>query len=235
MMRRTRELTGETLEFNFWPSFTDLMLSVVLIMIVIMFLYVSYLSVDNVSLNIVKQNQSEILNNISKAYNILPNKIKSRVNIEKYTIGNDIIVQNEPALQKISFQEKVLFATGDSELQDSGKTILSVVGKILKERISNIKEIQIQGHADTTGTPSGNLQLGSERSMNVYKYLLDKVGIDPARHLISATTFGQYKPSNRDAEDLTYNNEKLIRDNSDKLKKNGNRRIELLIFYAVAQ
>ena len=233
-MRRSNLFDEEAMEFNFWPSFTDLMLSVVLIMIVILFLYISYLSIESVSLSTVKQNQSEVLSAIASAYKTDAQTISSTPNITKYSIANDILVQNEPALQRISFQENVLFVSGDSKLRFEGKKVLDVVGGVLSDKLASIREIQIQGHADTDGDSKNNLRLASERAMNVYRYLQDQVGIDPAKHLMSATTFGEYKPVNRDEENLKYSQKLLESDNSNISKKRKNRRIELLIFYTVA-
>lgn len=233
-MKRAGDFRDEVMEFNFWPSFTDLMLSVVLILIIILFCYVSYLAAENVNLRTVKQNQYDVVQAISNAYHVQPTKLDSSANLVRYSVSNDIIIQNEPTLQKISFQENILFHSGDSKLREEGRQILGVVGQVLIKKLSNIRELQIQGHADTDGSSESNLYLASERAMNVYQYLEKHVGVDPAKHLMSATTFGNYKPVTRSDEDMSYNEDRLALDNNTVMKKQRNRRIELLIFYKVA-
>lgn len=233
-MRRSGDFRDEVMEFNFWPSFTDLMLSVILILVIVLFCYISYLAAENVNLRAVKQNQYEVVEAISQAYHVKPTKLDSSANLTRYGVSKDIIIQSEPTLQKISFQENILFHSGDSSLREEGRQILEIVGRVLVHKLANIRELQIQGHADTDGSSESNLKLASERAMNVYQYLEKNVGVDPAKHLISATTFGNYKPVTRSEEDMSYNEDRLALDNSTVAKKQRNRRIELLIFYKVA-
>jgi hypothetical protein len=55
--------------------------------------------------------------------------------------------------------------------------------------------------------------------------------IDPAAHLMSATTFGEFNPVQRAGEKGAYDRDKLLRDNLDKGQRDNNRRVELLLFY----
>ena len=70
--------------------------------------------------------------------------------------------------------------------------------------------------------------------MAVYKYLQFNVGIDPAKHLMSATSFGRFKPVGREAGD-NYDYEKIQKANATEELMARNRRIEIVIFYKNAQ
>ena len=54
----------------------------------------------------------------------------------------------------------------------------------------------------------------------------DSVGVDPASYLMSATSFGDYKPLQRAEDDSTYSRAQLATDNATTVLKDRNRRIE---------
>ena len=78
---------------------------------------------------------------------------------------------------------------------------------------------------------SSNLHLAALRAIEVFNFLQNKIKIDPAKHLMSATSFGEYKPVQRSVRDSTYTPEKLKRHNNTKKLKAQNRRMEILLFY----
>ncbi|MBF0343622.1 MAG: OmpA family protein [Nitrospirae bacterium] len=217
--------------FNFWPSFADLMLSVVLILVLVIFLVLAVLAAGSVNLKLVESNQMEIISKLADVYKTTPVVIDTH----KYGISNDIIVVNDVTLQKISFSDQLLFGRDQYELTEEGKQTLTVVGGLLKSKLGFIREIQIQGHADTDASRQfkTNLELAGRRAMTVYSFLQSNVGINPAQHLMSATSFGEYKPVTRSEVDMSYTGKNLMEDNSTKEKKDKNRRIELLLFYLI--
>lgn len=92
--------------------------------------------------------------------------------------------------------DKILFASGQSEVKKEGLDVLQRVIDILK----NVKDksIRIEGHTDNVRIKGRlakqyptNWELSAARALNVTKYLQQQ-GIDPA--LLSATAFGEYKP-----------------------------------------
>jgi len=222
----------EVLDFNFWPSFSDLMLSLVLILILVIFLFLSVITVGTIDLRDVEENQKGMVQEIANAFGVKEKQIKSNF----YEVPNTgIMIQNEPTLQRISFSDRVLFQPDKCGLSRTGKQTLAIVGEKIKKKLAIIREIQIQGHADTDPSReySSNLELAALRAIEVFKYFQDAVGIDPSEHLMSATSFGEFKPVQRSDEDRFYNMERLIRDNSTMGLKDKNRRIELLLFYAL--
>ena len=152
----------------------------------------------------------------------------------------EILIRNEATLQRYSFSDRILFRRNKYDLNEEGKRTLRIVGREIKKNLKDIKEIQIQGHADPDRPAEDyffNLDLAASRAIEVYKFLQRSIRIDPARHLMSATSFGEYKPVQRSTDDSTYNSgQKLMQDNKalDALKAK-NRRIEILLFYQLEQ
>ena len=111
--------------------------------------------------------------------------------------------------------------------------MLQEVGAVFAKKLASIKEIQIQGHADTTpvAAPNTNLLLGAKRAINVFEYLQHNAGIDPASTLISATSFGEYMPVARLDQVDTFNADSLQNANDTPEERALNRRIEILLFY----
>ena len=227
----------DLLDFNFWPSFADLMLSLVLILIVVMFLVIAAISVGSVNLSDVEKSQATIINTIASAYGAKPEQVsKNTYGISLTKLGNaDVIIRNKTTLQQITFADHVLFASDDVHLTENGKAMLRLVGNALKEQLSSIREIQVQGHADTDRTRRHhtNAELAALRAIEVFNFLQNDVGIDPAQHLMSATSFGEFESVQREelGAEAVYEDKKLLDDNATPDLKAKNRRIELLLFY----
>lgn len=225
------------LDFNFWPAFADLMLSLVLILLLVIAVVYASLAVGSVNLRHVQENQEKMVDAIATIFNGKPEKIGEDSfaisTIEKDS--RDIVIKNEPTFQRFSFSTQVLFDSDQYQLKQSGQRVLSEVGGELKKQFKAIGEIQIQGHADTDPTflHRSNLDLAALRAMEVFKFMQDSVGVDPASYLMSATSFGEYKPLQRAEDDSTYSRARLSVDNATTVLKDRNRRIELLLFYRI--
>lgn len=223
------EHNEDVYDFNFWPSFADLMLSLVLILV---FFYVAIVATGMINMRGIRDSQMHLIDDISETTG---QEKQEAAAPDTYIIGKDIIVKNEPTVQKISFADNILFDVNRYELKEQGRTALRSVGAIIVKNLASIREIQIQAHADITPiTNDTNLKLGSRRANEVYEFLKNVVGIDPASHLMSSTSFGEFKPVNRSEEDSNYNLTRLHKDNSTKEQKAMNRRIELLLFYKIS-
>jgi len=101
-----------------------------------------------------------------------------------------------------------------------------------KKKLGAIQEIQIQGHADNQKSKifSSNLELAAHRAIEVFKHF-QELGIDPTRHIMSATSFGEYKSVQRKYSNTYYNSNRLKRDNNTEKKREKNRRIEVVLIY----
>lgn len=223
------------LDFNFWPSFADLMLALVLILVLVLFSVTAVITAGTVNLSHVEKNQREMVSAIATSYSATPVELGKNVYGISIKTPNsyDIVVRNEPGLQRITFSDKILFLPDDDKLNEGGQEILRIVGSALKQQLSIIREIQIQGHADTdaSGRYPSNVHLASARAIRVYAFLQKNVGINPAENLMSVTSFGEYKPVQRSEDDNSYSLERLQADNSTVELKGRNRRVEVLLFY----
>jgi chemotaxis protein MotB len=92
---------------------------------------------------------------------------------------------------------KKMFPPGSVELTAEGEEILLRIANILKEIPD--REIRVEGHTDSTSILGSlkdqyptNWDLSAKRAVNVVKYLIDEVGIEPRR--LSAVAYGEYRP-----------------------------------------
>jgi len=224
------------LEFNFWTAFADLMLALVLVLCVLLFVIIVVISVGTVDLQKVKTNQKFMVDSIAQKYGVTPHQVKDNTFGISTTKDStyDIQIQNDLNSQRITFSDKLLFLPDRTEINPNGQAVIDAVGSILKSQLTSIKEIQVQGHADTlkSGRFKSNTDLAAQRAISVLEYLQnkDKVGIDPSIYLMSATSFGEFKPVQRN-ESIDYNQNKIAQDNYDESLRSRNRRIELVLIY----
>ena len=224
----------DLLTFNFWPSFADMMLALVLVLCLVLFLISASIAIGTVNLREVETNQVKLINEIASDYRVEPRKLSEGT----YGIyfrdhrEPDIEIHNDLNLQRITFSDKVLFEPDHTELKSEGEQVLRVVGSKLRDQMQLIREIQIQGHADTVPSKrfASNVELAANRAIAVFEFLKDQVGIQPAEHLMSVTSFGEYKSVQR-SEGTSYSSEKLMADNQTEELKRRNRRIEMVLIY----
>jgi chemotaxis protein MotB len=106
-----------------------------------------------------------------------------------------------------------MFPPGSVELSGEGQETLLRIANILKEMPE--RDIRIEGHTDNVAI-SGSLKkeyptnwdLSAKRAVNVVKFLIANVNIEPSR--LAAVAFGEYRP---------------IADNDTEKGRNKNRRI----------
>jgi chemotaxis protein MotB len=196
---------------NFWPPWADVLLIILLMLILYIFMqFISYSSASIDELLVVKKRQSqmeeEILREFEKDYK------------------NDIMINRDGSLQKITFSDKILFDLGKAELKEQGRMVLLRMARILNKN-QFYKSIQIEGHTDNlpiTGIlrsryPS-NWELSSARATSVVRYMQDHAGLEP--WFLSATGYSEYHP---------------VVENTDKESRGLNRRIELILVYTTSK
>ena len=169
-----------------------------------------------------------------------------------------IYIFNTPEMQIIRFSESILFDEGKFSLKGRGRLILKRFGKVLKSKINQIRRIQIEGHTDfipynrlikiekpcdifefcdyklEDTIHASNIHLGALRAIEVYKFLIDTVGIDPFKTLISVVSFGKYKPVNR-SEKIAFTPQMLDLANADESLRRANRRVEIVLIYKLSE
>ena len=257
-------MEDNTLDFNFWPSFSDLMLTLVLILVIVVFAVIAAFSIGTDDLRAelqktkkemakvekeqkeiaeaiakVKEKQKKIIEAIAEAYDTDYKEVENdafKIRLEDDG-DTEILIRNEATLQRYSFSDRILFEPDEYYLSEDGKDTLLTVGHQITNNLNSISEIQIQGHADPDppAFEPSNLHLAAKRSIEVFQFLQKKIRIDPAKHLMSATSFGEYKPVQRLDADRSYTQEKIDEDNKTKELKAKNRRMEILLFYRFEQ
>lgn len=143
----------------------------------------------------------------------------------------DITIHNDVTLQRISFGNHILFESDEPDLKPKGKKALRVAGRAIKSKIKYIEEMLIHGHTDRDGERDYNLYLGSKRAVSVFIFLVDDVKINPYKNLMSATSFGFYKPFSRKESDTNFSKERVDYANSTEKRKSRNRRIDIVLNY----
>ncbi len=84
----------------------------------------------------------------------------------------------------------IQFKAGSADIASSSEDTLKQIAKILS--LSPDKCVLIEGHSDASGNPDRNLLLSRDRANSVYKFIVDKSGMDSGR--ISAVGKGQTEP-----------------------------------------
>ena len=224
-------------EDSVWPAFSDLLLSVVLVLILLIGMIEATQMVIDPK---IPEKQDALIKEIAGPSSIILRekaalgtavwKVRS-ASSQKPEVECRIDPQN-PFLQRLAFADNVLFESDQTDLRPEGAALLARVGSAINKRLPSLAEIQINGHADPRATRRyrDNLELASLRANEVYRFLRMNVGLDPTKAVISAASFGEYMPTDR-VREQTFSSEALQDANSTDAKRQQNRRIELLLFY----
>src|SRR5881392_2461927 len=114
------------LDFNFWPSFSDMMLALVLVLCLVLFLVLTVISVGTVNLKQVQDNQMSMITQIAKTYKVQPKQLDAQT----YGISSDnstnydIKIQNDLNQQRIAFSDKILFLPDEIVINAKGQEVL---------------------------------------------------------------------------------------------------------------
>ena len=118
---------------------------------------------------------------------------------------------------KVSIVDKILFASGESEISPEGLKVLKRVGDILKKSADKI--VRVEGHTDNIPIKGRlqkkfptNWELSTARATNVVRFLQDEVGMVPER--LESVGMGEYHP---------------VSENETKEGRAQNRRIEIML------
>ncbi len=155
----TRTINKETEKSNFWPTFTDLICTV--LMVVVLMLFSSESITDSVQIDLVSQ---------------IKDSVKETINL------SEIPVKIDDTTGQITFGEKTMFDLDSSTLKPEAKEILKsfipkYIETLYKDYGDNISKIVIKGHTDDTGSYLYNLELSQQRALSVVKFIVgDEIG-----------------------------------------------------------
>ncbi len=121
----------------------------------------------------------------------------------------------------ITFVEEVLFDSGKATLREDSLAKLDKVSGVIQTVVPDLS-IGIEGHTDNQpirhSAWKSNWELSSARALSVLHFLSDKGGVKPER--LAAIGYGEYRP---------------VVSNDDKLGRQKNRRVEIVILPPVVK
>lgn len=151
--RRTVNKEGEDSN-NFWPTFTDLLATI--LMVVIMLLISSESMVGGVEQGIASNINNSVKQTLQK---------------------NGIPIEIDKKSGEVTFGETALFDTDSDQLKPQAKKILKVfvpryAETIYKDYGDYISKIVVEGHTDDVGTYIYNLDLSQRRAFSVVNFIV---------------------------------------------------------------
>lgn len=199
-------------DFNYWPSFVDVMtiISLVFFFLMIVSVVLTYAKYDESQKNNVeyerlkteverlnkklKENEKNI-DNIAEQRKDLYEDIVDKL---KITL-NDNVVFNEG---RIDINSDVIFAINSSDLSSGGQILASQVADAFYNLLSDenynqkVESIEIRGHTDNVGGGEYNRKLSTERAVSFLNCMLQ----DGSKYEAFATKFkasgmSKYEPS----------------------------------------
>ncbi|OXX84360.1 hypothetical protein AVM15_04875 [Paraclostridium benzoelyticum] len=194
-----RTVNKEEEHSNFWPTFTDLLATI--LMVVIMLLISSESMVGGV--------EQGIASNVN-------NSVKQTLK------ENGIPIEIDKESGEVTFGETALFDTDSDQLKPEAKKILKVfvpkyAETIYKDYGDYISKIIVEGHTDDVGTYIYNLDLSQRRAFSVVNFIVgDEIGDykykDKLTEDIIAVGRSKAEP---------------IKNNDDSVNRNKSRRVEI--------
>jgi len=134
-----------------------------------------------------KKDREEALRNQQKLIHSLKKEIDT----------GQVKIAQLAGLTTVRLEDKILFDSSKASIKESGLGVLKKVGEALQ--LIKDKHIQVQGHTDPRpirwelqGRYPTNWELSAARAATIVRYLIDEVGIDPAR--LSAAGYAYHQP-----------------------------------------
>lgn len=155
------------------------------------------------------------LNSILNSKDSTMNALKKQVSSALLDFTNSgLTISQADGKVMVSLEEKLLFASGSTEVDTKGKDAISKLAKVLE--VNPDISIVIEGHTDNVPIKGGNIKdnwdLSVMRATSVVRILMNSANINPSRLLPSGR--GEFQP--------------LVK-NSNAESKRKNRRIEIIL------
>jgi len=216
---------------------TDLIISLLGVLLLALAMYAakdgSVVKIEKHQIETIKRITTRLNGNYQKITDSTGTKYHIYIDSDTAKDTADIIVSNDVTLQRITFGEKILFKKTQWKLLPKGETVISRFSSIIFETGSEIiEEIIIQGHTDIDGNDNENMLLGAKRAISVMNHLTSNDQLSPHEFLMSATSFGPYKPVQRKEGDTSWTKDRTLRANNSRIEKKLNRRIDIILNYS---
>ena len=144
-------------------------------------------------------------------------KNKIEASLKEQIANQQIKIEEIEGKLKLTFIDKILFNSGSTKINETGKEILITFAESIQEDEDH--NILVEGHTDNVGVGSmliskfpSNWELSTARSSAVVRFLQEEGNIEPER--LSAIGFSYFKP---------------VASNDDEEGRRQNRRIEIIL------
>ncbi len=160
---------------SFWPSFTDLLTTVILV--ILLFLVFNLFMRQN-QLTRLKEQEAELAYYQTEIEQLMGIRAEIAEEITTAFAESNLDIDVDQQTGAIRFSGNVLFEFDSDEIRDEFKEKLQefipkYMGIILApEYRDHIAEIVIEGHTDDIGSYMYNLELSQERAYSVSRYIL---------------------------------------------------------------
>lgn len=211
-MRKIKD--NKDIEFNYWPSFVDVMSTIALVCIFMMIIFTTLIYGKYSNL----KNTYNKFDDIGKNRALLYEKVEQEL---KPQLGEYIFFDKSSGV--IEINTEILFDVDSYELTDKGKELSKLLGNVLIQFLSNdqyrdkIESIEVIGHTDNTYTGDYNRFLSTDRAGAFVNEMLS--GQDEVTYgkFFKASGMSKFSPKAGTVENQTVEEENL------------NRRIEVCI------
>ncbi|MGL6105312.1 OmpA family protein [Romboutsia sp.] len=194
-----RTINREFERISFWPTFTDIICTVLMVVILMLFSYKSIAgSVEQDLAKNVQESVAKILNN------------------------SDMPIKVDKQTGQITFGENTLFDVNSSELKPEAKVMLKYfipkyIEAIYKDYSDEISKIIIKGHTDDVGDYLYNLDLSQRRVLSVAKFIVgDEIGNYKYKDKVK-----------KNIEAIGRSEAELIKNNDGTVNRDASRRVEI--------
>lgn len=194
-----RTVNREFEKSSFWPTFTDMISTVLMVVMLMLF------SSESIAGSVEK----ELAKNVGTS-------------VEETLKANGIPVDVDKTTGQITFGEKTMFDVDESELKPEAKEMLKIfipkyIETIYKDYGDNISKIVIKGHTDDIGSYLYNLDLSQKRAFSVAKFIVsDEIGDYKYKDKVM-----------KDIEAIGRSEAELVKNKDGSVNKDASRRVEI--------
>ncbi len=204
---------------SFWPSFTDLLTTIIL---VILLFLVFNLFLRQSQLTKLEEQEAELSYYQGEIEELMGIRAEIAEEISTAFAESDLDIAVDQQTGAIRFSGNVLFEFDSNEIREEFKEKLQefipkYMGIILApEYREHIAEIVIEGHTDDVGSYMYNLELSQERAYSVSRYILsDEFPSYPEQEILKELITANGRSKSR-----------LIKNQSGQINREKSRRVE---------
>jgi len=174
-------------EVNIWPSFTDVIVSVFMVMI---FIFVIFFAKNYFDIKRLKHLEDIV------------GKVEKELKAFEELFGEEFVKNDKNGKIKIVLSEDSMIefpldSSSVSSISPNGQKILVEIGGKLKSFLDKqqrqVFAIAIEGYTDRSGEDNENYQLSYKRANSIMLFWDKKCDLDPDRYDISPVGFGEQK------------------------------------------